>query len=249
MTTAIQPEPGDAVVLDEILEPLGPPLAEAGAKRLDMGIRLLADTVRGNVEKLAEKVTEAKQGQIHVALGFPSWTAYLADALGGQLELTSDARREVVALMAGEGMSLRAIACATGASKSTVGRDLAAIQVSQDGTPRDGTETDQPDATTPTPETVIGLDGKAQTRTKRKAGPRRDPFPVAFEHKADDVRKAVVKLVELMNGKRVSDAERCRLGVGLGYLDRAITALTKLREQFPAAAGTEGDEPGHIGTG
>jgi hypothetical protein len=45
------------------------------AKRLDMGIRLLADAVRGNVEKLAEKITEAKQCQIHVALGFPSWTA------------------------------------------------------------------------------------------------------------------------------------------------------------------------------
>ena len=110
------------------------PLGMTEAARLDKRIRLMADTIRDNVLKITGLIEEAKTGQIHVALGFASWTAYLADALGGRLELDTDSRREVVALMSGEGMSNRAIAQAVGVSHVTVinDRKSAAGQVVSD---------------------------------------------------------------------------------------------------------------------
>jgi hypothetical protein len=90
------------------------PLAVDAATRLDKRIRLMASTVRENLTKIATLVEEAKAGEIHVALGFSSWTAYLADALGSQIELSTESRRSVVELLAGEGMSNRAIATAVG---------------------------------------------------------------------------------------------------------------------------------------
>ncbi len=126
---------GDQVTADvEVVAPLD----LGSSERLDRRIRLMADTIRDNIAKLAGLIEEAKQGQIHVALGFASWTAYLADALGGRLELDTDSRREVVALMAGEGMSQRAIAQAVGVSQKTVDRDLDKVtQVSHGDSPDD----------------------------------------------------------------------------------------------------------------
>jgi phage N-6-adenine-methyltransferase len=132
------------------------PLDEVSAKRLDQRIRLVAGNVRESLTKIATLLAEAKAAQIHESLGFRSWTAYLADALGGQLELPGDTRQELVALLAGEGMSTRAIATATGASKSTVSRD---IQVSHRGTP---------DAGDPAPAPVTGLDGKTYPKPEPK---------------------------------------------------------------------------------
>jgi hypothetical protein len=56
----------------------------------------MADTARHNFETLAALVTKAKEGRIAETLGFPSWTAYLADALGGTIQIggASD-RREL----------------------------------------------------------------------------------------------------------------------------------------------------------
>ena len=198
-------------------EVLGPPLDGDAARKLDGRIRRMATATGEHFANLGDLIDEAKHGQVHIALGFPSWSAYLADALAGLLELTGDARREAVALMAGEGMSLRAIGQATGVSKDTVARDLAVAgdQVSHDETP-DEVERDVPRPSIPSA-TVTGKDGKTYTRRKPTTSqkPKPDPFPVAFEHKADDVHKAALKLAALMNGKRVSDAERSRLGDGL----------------------------------
>jgi hypothetical protein len=108
------------------------PLDHGAAERLDKRIRLMADTLRDNIAKITDLIEEAQNGQIHIALGFSSWTAYLADALGGRLELDTDSRREVVALMSGAGMSQRAIAQAVGVNQATVSRDQ---QVMHDASP------------------------------------------------------------------------------------------------------------------
>jgi transposase-like protein len=117
--------------MTDIIEVIAP-LAIDAATRLDKRIRLMADTLRDNIAKITGLIEEAKTGEIHVALGFASWTAYLADALGGRLELDSDSRREVVALMSGEGMSQRAIAQAVGVNQATISRDQ---QVMHDASP------------------------------------------------------------------------------------------------------------------
>ena len=155
------------------------PLDVAAATRLDKRIRLMASTVRENLAKIAELVDEAKAGQVHVALGFASWTAYLSDALGGQLELGTDDRRAVVELLAGEGMSQRGIAAAVGVSQKTVDRDL--DQVSH---------RDSPDPV------VTGLDGKTYPKkpsSKKKPVPQ--PATGALGH--EEAMRAAAQIAEL----------------------------------------------------
>ena len=100
------------------------------ARRLDRRIRLMAQTISDSLAKLYELVQEAKDGQIHLALGYPSWTAYVADACKVEVRLDRDRRRELAGWLADEGMSQRAIAATLGVSKNTVTAD-----VSQIGTP------------------------------------------------------------------------------------------------------------------
>lgn len=153
------------------------------AHRLDSRIRLLSNTIGDNLTKLTDLIAEAKRGQIHLALGFPSWTAYLSSALS-QLEmaLAGPARRELVTLLADEGMSNRAIAQAVGVSEITVRRDKE--QVRHDVAP-DESETAAPVACPPSPRSpklegrrdwagqersnVVGLDGKTYTPPRIKS--------------------------------------------------------------------------------
>lgn len=133
------------------------PMDRGAAERLDKRIRLMGTTMRDNLVKIEALLIEAKAGQIHLTLGHKSWTAYLADALGGRLEMNTETRRTVVELLAGEGMSQRAIAGAVGVSQKTVDRDL--DKVSRDDSPQR--------AAGRRPDKVTGLDGKKHP-TKRE---------------------------------------------------------------------------------
>lgn len=103
-------------------------MSRESAERLTERIRYTAMSVRDGVQNLQRLVTEAQDGQAHLALGYPSWTAYIAEVMGDEpLQLRGrEERREVVSWLAGQGMSTRAIAPVVGASKDTVHRDLAA---------------------------------------------------------------------------------------------------------------------------
>ena len=101
------------------------------ARRLTERIRLVAHTVAENMEKLQLLVTEAKNGNVHVQLGYASWTAYLADVLGeAPMRLAREPRQEMSRMLTDEGMSTRAAAKVLGVSKSLVATD---IQVSSSG--------------------------------------------------------------------------------------------------------------------
>lgn len=100
-------------------------MPEAEAARLTNRITLIAGTIREGMEKLQGLVAEAKAGNAHVALGYPSWTAYLADVLGKEpMRLDRAERQELVGYLAGEGMSTRAIAPIVGVDNKTVHNDL-----------------------------------------------------------------------------------------------------------------------------
>jgi hypothetical protein len=180
------------------------PLDVAAATRLDKRIRLMAATVRENLIKIADLVEEAKAGQVHVALGFASWTAYLADALGGQLELGTDDRRAVVELLAGEGMSNRAIATAVGVTEGTVRNDKVRSDCA--------------------PEPVTGLDGKTYAKKpKKKPVPQPAPQPATVvdsttvEHRptgdeilaqSDELDRRAVEIVKDLFNDLVTTAEQ-----------------------------------------
>jgi hypothetical protein len=122
-------------------------LTERQAKALDKQIRAASDRLTSNVEALWELLEHAAGGEIHVALGYSSWTAYVKEAVrftpSDRIE-----RKALVSLMSGRGMSQRAIAGTLGVDHKTVGNDL-----------REGGENSAPD-------NVVGLDGKTYRHKK-----------------------------------------------------------------------------------
>lgn len=174
------------------------------ARRADT-IRSLTIGIADDLERLRKLVHEAKAAEDHIALGYPSWTAYLADLFGAEpLRLARDVRRELVAELAAQGMSTRAIAPIVGATKSQVARDIADVGCWPDPAPMfDGPEAvpDGAPAVVVIEETKIrGLDGKAYTR----------PAPRAPEE--PPARPVVVTSIR----DRVLDA--------VGYIDMTVTA-------------------------
>jgi hypothetical protein len=173
------------------------------ARRLTERIRLTAFSVIEGMAKVQGLVDEAKSGNAHIALGYPSWTAYLADTLGSEpLRLPRDQRQELVGYLAGEGMSTRAIAPIVGASQRTVADDVSNFahlpQPSTIATPERVVIAEQrrvelpPFApatgevlgSEPKPTKVTGLDGKTYTRpasASPRATPRRALTDVFFD--------------------------------------------------------------------
>lgn len=93
------------------------------------------------------------------ALGYPSWDAYCDGEFGtSRIRLPREERREVVSSMRELGMPIRAIASATGTSKSAVDRELSG------GVPNG------------TPETVTGIDGKTYSSSQPER-PRATTIP------------------------------------------------------------------------
>ncbi len=232
------------------------PLSTADAQRLDKRIRRMAQTTRDNFERVGRLLDEAKQGQVHETLGYKSWSAYVADAIGGQIQLSSDARAAMVQMLAGEGMSVRAIAAAAGVSKSTVSNDL--NRVSNHWTPEEdsaasGVQEADSSGKQPDPP-VTGLDGKTYTKPRRrepkpKADRKREPkatpkekaaaperrvqIPTAYREKVDGLRPFVAGLKALMNDPRWPKSTTRFSNMDRTTIDEFIAAL----QEFRAAMG------------
>lgn len=198
-------------------------MPEADARRLTERIRIAAHTYSEARERLIGYVEQARAGSAHLALGYASWTAYLADVLGEEpMRLARDERREVVALLSGEGMSTRAIAPIVGAGFNTVARDLREAPVPSGTPPQSSTlatpsgviiaEQHRVDLTTgeildadvtdrPGPVAITGLDGKTYQRSAATT-PRRRPLPDAFRDATYDLTKRVESLARLVADDR-----------------------------------------------
>lgn len=121
------------------------PMDEDGARRITEEIRSLVVQTRGAIEQVQRLLTEAREGQAHVALGYAEneWTRYMKDLFANEpLRLPRDQRQELVGLLTGEGMSTRAIAGVTGTSHETARKDQVAGV--KELTPEPSTLTDEP---------------------------------------------------------------------------------------------------------
>lgn len=102
-----------------------PTLSAEDAYRLTQRIRTAASGAREAMETLSVLVEEARAGGAHAAMGFASWTDYLSSTLGASpMRLDREQRRELVAYLAGEGMSTRAIAPIVGVHESIDGQPV-----------------------------------------------------------------------------------------------------------------------------
>lgn len=134
--------------------------AWAEVQALDKALRDEARTIAQSMVKFKELVVTAKAEGIHEALGFKSWPAYVSDVISKEMtKLPVDDRLQIVTLLAGEGMSNRAIAAAVGAAENTVRRDKRKVR-----------QDDAPDTviTDPAP-TVTGTDGKSYPAKRKPA--------------------------------------------------------------------------------
>jgi hypothetical protein len=94
---------------------------DAWARQITERIRYTALGIRDGVEKLQMLVTEARNGDAHTKLGYPSWTAYLAEVFAeAPLPIEREQRPEVVAWLSGQGMPSRAIAPMVGVTDRRV---------------------------------------------------------------------------------------------------------------------------------
>lgn len=220
---ADRPSPDSDIVTVEA-ELVPEPVSLAEAKRIDLGLRTLADAFRESVEKLQDKVHHAKTSGVHEVLGFASWTAYLADVFGEKPLIVDRADRpELHRYLFAEGMSTRAIAAATRSSQSTVVRDLAGEPNDSPDEAASNLRDAMRDMLKPGPSKPVastGLDGKEYKRPEPKASdkPVSPPPTVRATFKTVDRRldAAVTAFSDLVLDDRLGD----HLAVAEEFADR-----------------------------
>ncbi|GAB3454109.1 hypothetical protein AB1207_01145 [Kineococcus endophyticus] len=235
------------------------PLSEADARRIDNRIRILAPSVGESLAKLMRLVDEAEQGQVHVVLGFPSWTAYLADALSQfHLAVEPAMRKELVPQLAEKGMPTRAIAHSLGVSQTTVVNDLRAATeqevfsrpatvVSLDGRQRPASQPARASAADELREFEAGLaprnsptqyldDREHQSTAGTSTATRRRPdITKRFLNLAVDLRRLQTSLQNLHDDDRYSKHKDDQRGLQFA-VRQMLQLLTELEAEFPPEA-------------
>ena len=118
--------------LEDDAREFGQPLDLDAAEKLDQRIQRMADTAARNLDTLADRLAEAKAGQIHTALGFDSWTAYVADRFKPITKaLDREELRALVVQLYEAGMSVRDISATTGVPRSTVGDQVSRARANE----------------------------------------------------------------------------------------------------------------------
>lgn len=228
-------------------------MSERDARRVTERIRIVAHNYTEAKAKLIQLVQEAKDGNAHEALGYPSWTAYLAETLGDEpMRLARDERQEMVKVLSAEGMSTRAIAPIVGTSYQQVSKDRRA-QVSPEATPEPKSDaellagaewspesvedaprfTDEPGRVQPVTGTITGMDGKTYTRPQPKDPvDRRPPLPEQIFNAVYDLGKVVDRLERLVEDDRFNRIKEEVASKHESDLNRNIDALHGIINRF-----------------
>lgn len=124
--------------------------------------RDLTDRIKIAVDGTWQLVKQAYMSRAWAALGYSSWDDYCTREFGtSRLRLPREERQEVVASLRDTGMSVRAIASATGYGRDTVARELSTVR----------NRTVEPDAE-PESQVVTGVNGKTYAPPSPK-GPQK----------------------------------------------------------------------------
>lgn len=107
-------------------------LTREAAESLTVELREAAGNLAKARTRIASLIKSAKAGNVHAVMGFKSWPEYVADVLGGLKGLSAGDHEWLLHLMAGEGMSSRAVARALGISQSTASRMIKALEAKGD---------------------------------------------------------------------------------------------------------------------
>lgn len=132
--------------------------------------RHLTDRIKVAVEATWQLIVEAYQTRAWTALGYGSWDDYCLREFGtSRLQIPREERQEAVASLRQAGLSLRAIAAATGQSKSQVQRELSTVPDShENGTVDTGSYGQS--------RSGVGLDGRERIYPRSQLAPNAPPL-------------------------------------------------------------------------
>lgn len=204
------------------------PLSVSKAKALDKKIRAASIEVADNTAALLDLLEAAAVGQIHVALGYDNWAAYIKDAVNIS-PTNTDERRALVSMMEGKGLSQRAIAAVLGVSKTTVVRDQA--------------ESPGPNG----PPDTAGVDGKTYKRKEKEPKqkpldvevveepePKPQPVSADFKDEMGYLANSVASFNDIMADERFPKARKTIAKNHLNKLQEYIADLHKVVDELMA---------------
>ncbi|MGO2619534.1 MAG: hypothetical protein ACTH82_05520, partial [Glutamicibacter ardleyensis] len=157
--------------------------------------RDLTTKIRQALEFTWDLVIQAYQGRAWLALGYKTWNDYCVKEFGNQhIAIPREDRNEVVGSLRDAGLSVRAIADATGLSRGTIGNAAKkAYELStapdQAGAIDDSGEDSGVQKWTPAdkPQKIQGVDGKLYERSVPKPKPEEIiPEPLEGQAEIDD---------------------------------------------------------------
>lgn len=229
-------------------------MTRESAERLTERIRMVATTFMETRDKLSLLIRQAQEGQAHLALGYRSWTEYVAAVCSDTplMRLSRDERRVIVSDLAEQGMSTRAIAPVVGATHTTVQADIRGgrnLPPASPATPAEPTFDETPawdpvgvntetgevlpgsGENSPHPRSITGMDGKTYTRPEPKEEPYkppRRPLTDQFRDATVDLRKITDRLEKLVADDRFPRNREQVALIHQSDLSRASNALAKV---------------------
>jgi transposase len=196
----------------EVIEPM----TKTKAKALDKKVRTATEKITTQRDALFDLLEEAAAGQIHVALGYASWPAWLADAVNyTPVDMTE--RQELVKAFSAKGASQRAIAGMFNVSQKTIDRDLEGEEF-EDDTVTSLTGVTVPRNKKKTTTTTVVVEEEEDEEEQVKPTTAAD-LVAEFDVEAANAHNAVAAMLEIMTEpkwpgarKRVGKAHLNHLG-------------------------------------
>ena len=218
--------------------------------------RQLTDRIKVAVEGTWLLIQEAYTSRAWAVLGYDSWDSYCNTEFGSaRLRLPREERQEVVASLRESGLSVRAIASATGAARNTIRDDLR--KVGHSDPPSEITGTDGKAYAAPrSVSSLAGLDwvepdadaipGQSHVlehtalETVTPTVVRRRPLPEAFADAGRDLTRAAEKLTRLTEDDRFTrnrDATHHQVPELIGALEHTTRLVQAMN--LPGADASE----------
>jgi transposase-like protein len=201
--------------------------------------RALTDRIKIAVEGTWQLIREAYTSRTWAVLGYDTWDAYCTSEFGEtRLKLPREERQEIVSSLRESGLSVRAIASATGVGVGTVHRELSTSSNVPNGTmPARVMTTDGRTYPASITEEVVDaelVDEPVTPKVKRR------PLPEAFTDAGRDLTRAAERLARLAEDDRFpKNRENTHHQVPelLGALDHTVRLVEAM--DLPAASTSE----------
>lgn len=223
------------LVQGEIID-LPEPLSEGKARVLDKRIRLANARVENELDGLLALINEAAAGQIWVALGLPSLSAYLKDAVQIIPKDTTE-RRALSEALAGKGFSNRTTAAILNVDEATIRRDTkGAAPAAGDIEGADGKtyrrKDDEPQDVdeVPLPDTGSGVGGGDYEEPEPDVVDTPKPQPVSkdFRDEMGYLGNSILAFKDILDDSRFAKAAKTIAKNHLNDLQENIVELQKV---------------------